>query len=212
MTEAYDQREEELGGEMMRALERFMLLQIIDERWREHLHDMDYLREGIHLRGFAQIDPLVAYKNEGFEMFTELMNNVWEEFARYIFHVEVAVEEEEQQQRGPDWGLGGSSTSSTGRRRTTTPAAPPPTSRAPSRPPHSRPAERSRPASRRRPSTRPTRSPRRRRRSRPAVSRSTRRSAATTRVGAAPARNSRSAMAADATALRGQLKLLADYL
>src|SRR3954469_19550410 len=60
--EAYDEREEELGDELMRALERFMLLQIIDERWREHLHDMDYLREGIHLRGFAQIDPLVAYK------------------------------------------------------------------------------------------------------------------------------------------------------
>ena len=76
----------------MRALERFMLLQIIDERWREHLHDMDYLREGIHLRGFAQIDPLVAYKNEGFTMFTELMNNIWEEFARYIFNVEVEVE------------------------------------------------------------------------------------------------------------------------
>jgi preprotein translocase subunit SecA len=114
VTEAYDQREEELGVELMRALERFMLLQIIDERWREHLHDMDYLREGIHLRGFAQIDPLVAYKNEGFEMFTDLMNNIWEEFARYIFHVEVAVEEE--QQRGPNWGMGGSATSSTGRR------------------------------------------------------------------------------------------------
>ena len=71
MVEAYDEREEELGDELMRALERFMLLQIIDERWREHLHDMDYLREGIHLRGFAQIDPLVAYKNEGFEMFTD---------------------------------------------------------------------------------------------------------------------------------------------
>jgi preprotein translocase subunit SecA len=71
-----------------------MLLQIIDERWREHLHDMDYLREGIHLRGFAQIEPLVAYKNEGFEMFTELMNNIWEEFARYIFNVEVQVEGE----------------------------------------------------------------------------------------------------------------------
>src|SRR4051812_18931219 len=68
VVEAYDEREQELGDELMRALERFMLLQIIDERWREHLHDMDYLREGIHLRGFAQIDPLVAYKNEGFEM------------------------------------------------------------------------------------------------------------------------------------------------
>ena len=80
IVDAYDDREEELGDELMRALERFMLLQIIDERWREHLHDMDYLREGIHLRGFAQIDPLVAYKNEGFDMFTGLMNSIWEEF------------------------------------------------------------------------------------------------------------------------------------
>src|SRR5215210_1013080 len=104
VVEAYDQREEELGAELMRALERFMLLQIIDERWKEHLHDMDYLREGIHLRGFAQIDPLVAYKNEGFDMFTDLMNNIWEEFARYIFHVEVEVEE--QQPQAPSWGVG----------------------------------------------------------------------------------------------------------
>ena len=82
---------------IMRALERFMLLQIIDERWREHLHDMDYLREGIHLRGFAQIEPLVAYKNEGFDMFTELMNSIWEEFARYIFVVEIEVDQEDNQ-------------------------------------------------------------------------------------------------------------------
>ena len=58
----------------MRALERYLLLQIIDQRWREHLYDMDYLREGIHLRGFAQIDPLVAYKNEAFSLFQDLMN------------------------------------------------------------------------------------------------------------------------------------------
>ncbi|MEA2350307.1 MAG: preprotein translocase subunit SecA, partial [Thermoleophilaceae bacterium] len=89
---SYNEREEELGAELMRALERYILLQIIDDRWREHLHDMDYLREGIHLRGFAQIDPLVAYKNEGFEMFTGLINSIWEEFARYIFRVEVEVE------------------------------------------------------------------------------------------------------------------------
>ena len=76
----------------MRFLERQILLQIIDNRWREHLYEMDYLREGIHLRGFAQIDPLVAYKNEGFEMFRELMNSIWEEFARVIFHVEVTIE------------------------------------------------------------------------------------------------------------------------
>jgi preprotein translocase subunit SecA len=110
VVQAYDEREAELGDEIMRALERFMLLQIIDERWREHLHDMDYLREGIHLRGFAQIDPLVAYKNEGFEMFTELMNNIWDEFARYVFNVEVQGEEE-QQAAGPNWGMGGNTTS-----------------------------------------------------------------------------------------------------
>ena len=71
---AYGAREEEFGAELMRELERQILLRIIDNRWREHLYEMDYLREGIHLRGFAQIDPLVAYKNEGFAMFEELMN------------------------------------------------------------------------------------------------------------------------------------------
>jgi preprotein translocase subunit SecA len=78
----------------MRALERFLLLQIIDQRWREHLYDMDYLREGIHLRGFAQIEPLVAYKNEAFELFRDLMNSIWGDFARMIFHVEVTVEQQ----------------------------------------------------------------------------------------------------------------------
>jgi preprotein translocase subunit SecA len=71
---------------------------------------MDYLREGIHLRGFAQIDPLVAYKNEGFTMFQELMASIWEEFVRVIFHVEVNIEPaqaeqmfgEEQRRRGGD--------------------------------------------------------------------------------------------------------------
>ena len=114
VVEAYEQLEEEYGDELMRALERFMLLQIIDERWREHLHDMDYLREGIHLRSFAQIDPLVAYKNEGFEMFTGLMNAIWEEFARYVFNVEVNVEGQDgSQQQQQAWAMGGSSTSST---------------------------------------------------------------------------------------------------
>src|SRR5271156_4574576 len=90
--ERYNAREEALGEELMGALERFLLLQIIDERWREHLFDMDYLREGIHLRGFAQIDPLVAYKNEAFTLFGDLMNSIWSDFARMIFHIEVEVE------------------------------------------------------------------------------------------------------------------------
>jgi preprotein translocase subunit SecA len=98
--ELYDAREQALGEELMGALERFLLLQIIDERWREHLFDMDYLREGIHLRGFAQIDPLVAYKNEAFSLFGDLMNSVWSDYARMIFNVQVNVE-------GPNGGGGG---------------------------------------------------------------------------------------------------------
>jgi preprotein translocase subunit SecA len=85
----------------MRQLERAILLQIIDNRWREHLYEMDYLREGIHLRGFAQIDPLVAYKNEGFSMFEALMHSIWEEFARLIFHVEVEVAPRAQEEFAP---------------------------------------------------------------------------------------------------------------
>jgi preprotein translocase subunit SecA len=90
----YNAREQALGEELMGALERFLLLQTIDERWREHLFDMDYLREGIHLRGFAQIDPLVAYKNEAFTLFGDLMNAVWSDYARMIFNVQVNVEGE----------------------------------------------------------------------------------------------------------------------
>jgi preprotein translocase subunit SecA len=97
----YDRREEELGSELMRAVERFVLLQFIDSRWREHLYDMDYLREGIHLRGFAQIEPIVAYKNEAFDLFTDLMASIWSDFTRMIFNLEVEplVEEEPPQQR-----------------------------------------------------------------------------------------------------------------
>jgi preprotein translocase subunit SecA len=106
----YEQREEELGSELMRALERYLLLQVIDQRWREHLYDMDYLREGIHLRGFAQIDPLVAYKNEAYALFQDLMNTIWSDFARMIFHVEVEVEGENGDGAIPSRPAGGTST------------------------------------------------------------------------------------------------------
>jgi preprotein translocase subunit SecA len=110
----YEQREEELGEELMRALERYLLLQIIDQRWREHLYDMDYLREGIHLRSFAQIEPIVAYKNEAFDLFTDLMGSIWQDFARMVFNVEVEVEGQNGdggQQAPPSWESGsGSST------------------------------------------------------------------------------------------------------
>jgi preprotein translocase subunit SecA len=83
----YDAREAEL----------FVLLQFIDQRWREHLYDMDYLREGIHLRGFAQIEPIVAYKNEAFTLFEDLMASIWVDFTRMIFNLEVEALEEEQE-------------------------------------------------------------------------------------------------------------------
>jgi preprotein translocase subunit SecA len=89
---AYDEREQRLGEELMRHLERSILLQVIDNRWREHLFDMDYLREGIHLRGFAQIDPLVAYKNEGYNMFSELMHSIWDEFSKLVFRAEIEID------------------------------------------------------------------------------------------------------------------------
>jgi len=106
----YEEREEELGSELMRALERYLLLQIIDQRWREHLYDMDYLREGIHLRGFAQIDPLVAYKNEAYALFQDLMNTIWSDFARMIFNVQVEVEGENAGDAIPSRPAAGTST------------------------------------------------------------------------------------------------------
>ncbi|MEA2291241.1 MAG: preprotein translocase subunit SecA [Solirubrobacteraceae bacterium] len=106
----YDEREEELGDELMRALERYLLLQIIDQRWREHLYDMDYLREGIHLRGFAQIEPLVAYKNEAYTLFRDLMNTIWADFARMIYNVEVEVEAESGAALTPGGGGNGAAT------------------------------------------------------------------------------------------------------
>jgi preprotein translocase subunit SecA len=97
--EAYEEKEEELTPELLRDLERHVLLEIIDERWREHLNDMDYLREGIHLRGFAEVQPIIAYKNEGFTMFGELMDSIWDEFARVIYHYELTDEGQREQAR-----------------------------------------------------------------------------------------------------------------
>ncbi|MDX8151447.1 preprotein translocase subunit SecA [Patulibacter brassicae] len=90
---AYDLREKQLGDDLMRQVERYLLLNIIDQRWREHLYDMDYLREGIHLRGYAQIEPIVAYKSEAYDLFQDLMATIWSDFSKLVFHVEVEVED-----------------------------------------------------------------------------------------------------------------------
>jgi preprotein translocase subunit SecA len=91
---AYDKREEELGSEVMRELERRVVLSVLDRKWREHLYEMDYLQEGIGLRAMAQRDPLVEYQREGYDMFNSMMDGIKEESAGYLFHLEVQVEEQ----------------------------------------------------------------------------------------------------------------------
>jgi len=104
--DAYREREEDLEKiqpGLMRDLERFIVLQTVDVRWREHLENMDYLREGIHLRGMAQKDPLVEYRNEGHTMFVDLNGAIHEEVVTLLFHAEVSAEEGQlEQQPGPN--------------------------------------------------------------------------------------------------------------
>jgi preprotein translocase subunit SecA len=92
--EMYDQRDETIPGgeETARQLERDIMLQIIDQRWQDHLAEMDYLREGINLRAMGNQDPLVAYQREGFAMFGKLMDGISDDYLRYVFHVQVLSE------------------------------------------------------------------------------------------------------------------------
>ncbi|MGH3465305.1 MAG: preprotein translocase subunit SecA [Kribbellaceae bacterium] len=90
---AYDKREAELGPEIMRELERRVVLSVLDRKWREHLYEMDYLREGIGLRAMAQRDPLVEYQREGYDMFVTMMESIKEESVGFIFNLEVQLEE-----------------------------------------------------------------------------------------------------------------------
>jgi preprotein translocase subunit SecA len=91
---AYDSREETLGADVMRELERRVVLSVLDRKWREHLYEMDYLQEGIGLRAMAQRDPLVEYQREGFNMFAAMMDAIKEESVGYVFNLEVQVEDE----------------------------------------------------------------------------------------------------------------------
>jgi preprotein translocase subunit SecA len=88
---AYERRESELGSEVMRELERRVLLTVLDRKWREHLYEMDYLREGIGLRAFAQKQPLVEYQREGFDLFATMMDGIKEESVGLLFNLEVQV-------------------------------------------------------------------------------------------------------------------------
>jgi preprotein translocase subunit SecA len=108
--DAYAEREKELDEvqeNLMRDLERFIVLQTVDIRWREHLENMDYMREGIHLRGMAQKDPLVEYRNEGHTMFIELNRAIREEVVSLLFHAEVTPDDGLQQQPAQNGGGNG---------------------------------------------------------------------------------------------------------
>ncbi|WP_069811043.1 preprotein translocase subunit SecA [Streptomyces sp. TP-A0874] len=92
--EQYEAREKQLGSEIMRELERRVVLSVLDRKWREHLYEMDYLQEGIGLRAMAQKDPLVEYQREGYDMFTAMMDGIKEESVGYLFNLEVQVEQQ----------------------------------------------------------------------------------------------------------------------
>ncbi|HYJ66128.1 MAG TPA: preprotein translocase subunit SecA [Nocardioidaceae bacterium] len=104
---AYARRESELGDEVMRELERRVVLSVLDRKWRENLYEMDYLREGIGLRAYSQRDPLVEYQREGYDMFNSMMEAIKEESVGYLFNVDVQVqappepEESELVESGP---------------------------------------------------------------------------------------------------------------
>ncbi len=106
--DAYAEREksmDEVQEGLMRDLERFIVLQVVDQRWREHLEAMDYMREGIGLRGLAQKDPLVEYRNEGAIMFEELIGSIHEEVVTHMYHAEVTPNETDLQQTSAANGL-----------------------------------------------------------------------------------------------------------
>jgi preprotein translocase subunit SecA len=97
--EAYDAREEELGIEVMREIERMVTLRIVDEKWMDHLDAMDQLREGIGLRAYGQKDPLVEYKFEGYEMFQNMISSIQEDVVKHIFRVSIVTEDKQPRQK-----------------------------------------------------------------------------------------------------------------
>jgi preprotein translocase subunit SecA len=94
-TRYFELREAELGASTMREVERQVLLRIVDQRWQAHLYEMDYLREGIHLRGIGQKDPVSEWQREGFDMFSSMLESVYRDFVKYAMHAEVITAEEQ---------------------------------------------------------------------------------------------------------------------
>src|SRR5450432_1391716 len=99
--ELYDTKESTIGAENLREIERRVMLSMIDQHWREHLYEMDYLREGINLRAMGQKDPLAEWQREGFDMFEAMMGQIEDNFVRYMFHIDVQVLEQDEKPRQP---------------------------------------------------------------------------------------------------------------
>ena len=93
-TALYAEKDESIGAETLRDIERRVMLSVIDQHWREHLYEMDYLQEGINLRAMGQQDPLSEWQREGFDMFEAMMGQIEDDFVRYVFHLQVVVDEE----------------------------------------------------------------------------------------------------------------------
>jgi preprotein translocase subunit SecA len=93
-TVLYAEKAEAIGEETLRDIERRVMLSVIDQHWREHLYEMDYLQEGINLRAMGQQDPLSEWQREGFDMFEAMMGQIEDDFVRYVFHLQVVVDEE----------------------------------------------------------------------------------------------------------------------
>jgi preprotein translocase subunit SecA len=92
--EQYEAREQAIGEETLREIERRVMLSVIDQHWREHLYEMDYLREGINLRAMGQQDPLSSWQSEGFDMFEAMMESIKDDFVRYVFRLEVVADDQ----------------------------------------------------------------------------------------------------------------------
>ncbi len=91
----YDEKEAEIEAENIRNLERVVMLQTVDNLWKDHLLSMDHLKEGIGLRGYAQQNPLIIYKKEGFEMFQDMISRIKEETVGILFRVQIAEPEKD---------------------------------------------------------------------------------------------------------------------
>jgi preprotein translocase subunit SecA len=98
----YEEKEAQVGGEVMRLHEKYLLLQVIDQQWKDHLLNIDHLKEGIGLRGYGQRDPLIEYKKESFDLFQEMMERIQDRVVKFLWKIDVVVEQEgEERPRAP---------------------------------------------------------------------------------------------------------------